>query len=340
MHHIIDTNTGMTALEPRKWLRGVEKVGLLNLLWVPHYNRTPVIVLVIKQLFCLVHDGCLWLEELISITDMLIHRITRLPYTGENPAMIFGGKGGELVLVESMKEKFKLVKKPRGYASSSICDPTMKVAMQILTGKVMQKCHADEVPVPVIALAQQCAEGVQFNWLDYLHGEFLENCRKAQEKSKTFHYMWLLLSIVLVAWELPEESQFPSVMPDLPEAVKYASMWATKDTKRVWDNKIFWNLMEMNIKMAINYKLRILPTVYANLQSYAEFKADFHQISIKAQKDPAQKWYDLSYLATDDAIDAMLDKWPAECRTTTDLAMGGSKSATQKKKEEAKLKMV
>jgi len=35
----------------------------------------------------------------------------RLPYTGENPSMMFGRKGGELALGEAMKEKFKLVKK-------------------------------------------------------------------------------------------------------------------------------------------------------------------------------------------------------------------------------------
>jgi len=28
----IDTNMGMIALEPQKWLKGVDKVGLLNLL--------------------------------------------------------------------------------------------------------------------------------------------------------------------------------------------------------------------------------------------------------------------------------------------------------------------
>ena len=42
--------------------------------------------------------------------------------------MIFGGKGGEQALAKSMKEKFKLVKKPHGYAISSIYDPTVKVA--------------------------------------------------------------------------------------------------------------------------------------------------------------------------------------------------------------------
>ena len=83
------------CVEPRKWLKVVDKAGLLNLLWVLHYNRTPIIVLVIKKLLCLGHDGCLWLEEPIPIIDRLIHRITQLPYIGENLAMMFGGKGGE-----------------------------------------------------------------------------------------------------------------------------------------------------------------------------------------------------------------------------------------------------
>lgn len=52
-----------------------------------------------------------------------------------------------------MKEKCRLVKEPRGYAISSIYDPTVKVATQILVGKVMRKCHADEMLVPVVALA-------------------------------------------------------------------------------------------------------------------------------------------------------------------------------------------
>jgi len=154
---------GMTALDPWKWLIGVEKEGLLNLLWVSHYNCTPMTMLVIKQLLCLMHDGCLWLEEPIPITDMLIHHITHLPYTSKNPSVIFCGKGRELALVESMKEKFKMMKKWRGYAISSICNPTMKVATQILSWKVMRKCCVDEVPASIIALAQQCTEGVQLN---------------------------------------------------------------------------------------------------------------------------------------------------------------------------------
>jgi len=54
-----------------------------------------------------------------------------------------------------------------------------------------------------------------------------------------FHYAWLLLSIVLMARELPEDSQFPIIDRDLPEAAKYASFWDTKDVKRILDSKIF-----------------------------------------------------------------------------------------------------
>jgi len=42
--------------------------------------------------------------------------------------MIFGEKGGEQALAESMKEKFKLVNKPCEYAISSIYDLVVKVA--------------------------------------------------------------------------------------------------------------------------------------------------------------------------------------------------------------------
>lgn len=128
-------------------------------------------------------------------------------------------------------------------------------------------------------------------------------------------------------------------MLDLPDAVKYALLWVTKEAEPVRDSKIFWILMEMNIRMAINHKLQLSPMVYANLQSYAEFKADFHRISIRAWKDPAKKWYSFPYLAIDDAIDVVFDKWPTEWHTSMDLAVGGRKFAAQKKKEEAKLKM-
>lgn len=60
--------------------------------------------------------------------------------------------------------------------------------------------------------------------------------------------------------------------------------------------------MEMNIRMGINRKPRLLPTVYNNLQSFSEFKVDFHHIYVKVRKDPIKKWNELPYMAADDII--------------------------------------
>lgn len=197
-------------MEPQKWLHGVEKARLLHLLWIPHFHHTPITIFVIKQLLFLVHDGYLWLEEPIPITTKLIHRISHLPCKGKDPATITR-KGSNLALAKAMKAKYKLEKKKRGYAISSIKDKGVHIETQLLAGKVMRKCRADEVPVPVVALDEQCTEGVQFNWVKFLYEEFLLNYREAQEQGKTFHYAWLLLSILLVAREMPEDSQFPNI---------------------------------------------------------------------------------------------------------------------------------
>lgn len=77
-----NTAVGVIELEPRKWLHGVVKTGLLNLLWLPHFHHTPIMIFVIRQLLCMVHGGCLWLGESIPITDHLIHHITWTPCKG------------------------------------------------------------------------------------------------------------------------------------------------------------------------------------------------------------------------------------------------------------------
>lgn len=80
-----------------------------------HFHRTPITIFVIRQLLFLVHGGCLWLEEAIPIVNHLIHRITRLPCKGEDPADILEGKSNDLAITEAMKKKYKLEMKKRGH---------------------------------------------------------------------------------------------------------------------------------------------------------------------------------------------------------------------------------
>jgi len=76
----------------------------------------------------------------------------------------------------------------------------------------MRKCHADEVPTHVIVLAEQCAEGVQFNCAQFLCNEFLTNCKEAQEKGNNFHYVWLLLSDLDLGRRPPRSKRFKWIL--------------------------------------------------------------------------------------------------------------------------------
>lgn len=67
--------------------------------------------------------------------------------------MEFGGKTSEHDLAEQMKEKLKLIKNSHGYSISSITDPAVRVATQILVGKIMRKCRTDEALTLVVSLA-------------------------------------------------------------------------------------------------------------------------------------------------------------------------------------------
>ncbi len=118
----------------------------------------------------------------------------------------------------------------------------------------MSKCYADEVPASVIALAEQCVEGIQFNWAQFLCDKFSINCQEAQEQGKTFHYAWFLLSILLVAGELPKDSQFPTVERDLPKAVRYTSLWETKDAMRIQEIKVFLAFIEVCLRTWIIHR--------------------------------------------------------------------------------------
>ena len=67
---------------------------------------------------------------------------------------MIAGKSSDLDLAEAMKKKYKLEKNKRGYVISNVKDKGVRVAIQLVVGKVMRKFHADEVPASVVALVE------------------------------------------------------------------------------------------------------------------------------------------------------------------------------------------
>jgi len=147
----------------------------------------------------------------------------------------------------------------------------------------------------------------------------------------------LLLTILLVAGDLLKGSQFPDIEKNLPEAVQYNTLRATKDATRIREIKVFWIFMEASIRTWITRRPRLSPTVYNSLQSAAEFKADMHNLYIRAQKDPNRTWVKLLFIATDDAIYEVMAAWPPEWRAPDVTKL--EKIAAQQRKKELKLRI-
>ena len=77
----------------------------------PHFERSPHVTGVVKQLLVLVHNGHLFIGgERIHIDGELIEKIIGLPRKGPNPATEFVGKTGELLLANEMKTRYHLTK--------------------------------------------------------------------------------------------------------------------------------------------------------------------------------------------------------------------------------------
>lgn len=66
----------------------------------------------------------------------------------------------DMGLTDAMKIKYKLENWKWGYAIASIKDRGVRITTQLLAGKLMRKCHTDEVLTNVIALLEQCVERV------------------------------------------------------------------------------------------------------------------------------------------------------------------------------------
>jgi len=101
----------LTRIEPMKFEVKIERAGFLNMLYVSNFNRKIINTICVHQLLVPIHDGYLWLGGPISIDDMLVHKITMLPYLGVNHTDTFVGMSHEKKLVDQMNRNFRLVKR-------------------------------------------------------------------------------------------------------------------------------------------------------------------------------------------------------------------------------------
>lgn len=69
--------------------------------------------------------------------------------------------------------------------------------------------------------------------------ELLSNFHEEHKETKAFHYAWLLILIILVAWRLQEDIQLPLQGEELSEVANFTSLWVTKGMERITKSKVF-----------------------------------------------------------------------------------------------------
>jgi hypothetical protein len=73
----------------------------------------------------------------------------------------------------------------------------MRLAFQILVGKLVRKIRPTQVTRFVVDLAGKCVEGMQMNWANYLINEIEKDYHEARDLEYEFNYSWFIILIIL-----------------------------------------------------------------------------------------------------------------------------------------------
>ena len=119
------------------------------------------------------------MDSIVSIDNYLIACLMILSKSERDPGVVNVGKTHDKQLVDTLKAKYKLKKKDRGFDIDSINDEATAFAMQLLASKIMRKGRHNQVVTHFIELGSQCAQSVQYNWAIYLQNQFFDDYGEA-----------------------------------------------------------------------------------------------------------------------------------------------------------------
>jgi len=82
----------------------------------------------------------------------------------KDPSSIFTKKKKYKEMVNKMMNKYGAWRGKCGIQVAKINEFLVRFSMQLLSCKLLRKCHRDEVPRGVIQEVEKCLVGVQMNW--------------------------------------------------------------------------------------------------------------------------------------------------------------------------------
>ena len=277
-----NTRTQRDEFVPMEHVQHLVKPGLLNLLEIPHFGRGPEVNAVVRMLLSCVHGGYLWLSNRIDINVDLIHRITGLSKTGNDPQINIDGATKDTRLNAKQVADYKLERGGRAYDVSSIQDDILKFTVSLLAGKILFKVRPKEVTGSVIRLAIDTIQGKAFNWSLFLMNSFFQDCAQAQENPlHSFHFSWLLILMAFIGWKEPPNSQFPQLEPGACRGAKYSNLWESNNPEKQKNNAMVFHDYYMLLLQTVTTIPRIDSPVVDLYYSRLEFKVDWDKTYIR-----------------------------------------------------------
>ena len=159
-------------------------MGLINM---PHFGWLNEENACTKQLLAYFHGRILWLDKMIAVMVALISEITWLPKDGTDPSQYFRGRDNDKRLVEKLNKRYGLQRDRRAYHVDIINDLAVHFGARIFPSKIVRQNRPNQCNSWVIACVEQCAKGVEMNWLLFLMNQLMEDAMAVQAGRGCLH---------------------------------------------------------------------------------------------------------------------------------------------------------
>jgi hypothetical protein len=89
------------------------------------------------------------------------------------------------------------------------------------------------------------------NWVDFSSQSVSAILQEEKDRGMEFHYAWLLILILIVAWRDPKDSQYLLATNKLCLVMWYVNLWHTVHKERQLDNNIHFYIYKESIREII-----------------------------------------------------------------------------------------
>ena len=150
------------------------------------------------------------------------------------------------------------------------------------------------------------------NWVQYLVNQLELDCSEVHDQGYEFHFIWLLILIAFIAWEMPEGATLPNIEPFEPLTAKFSTLWYSSDTNKKWQSNSIFHTYYNQLKKTIQSKRHITLKTLHQFRLLMKFNTDQHFIYITARADEHKQQIQSYYKLTEEELEEITKDWSVD----------------------------